>query len=124
MDWTARLWRQTATGGVPILSLEESNDYIYDVRWSPTHPCVFAHVDGAGRLDVFDLNTDTERPVASATPGKRALNRLAWSRTGRHLGTAGAEGVVYIYEVADTLATATDEDVHSFQRVLARLLSS
>ena len=28
--------------------------------WSPTHPARFACVDGMGRLDVWNLNTDTE----------------------------------------------------------------
>jgi len=33
---------------------------VYDVAWSPIHPAVFATVDGMGRLDVWNLNQDTE----------------------------------------------------------------
>ena len=33
---------------------------MYDVAWSPIHPAVFATVDGMGRLDVWNLNQDTE----------------------------------------------------------------
>ena len=58
MDWTTKLWRtKTQT---PILSFEEANEYVYHVRWHPTHPAVFGQVDGAGRLDVYNLNVDTE----------------------------------------------------------------
>lgn len=28
--------------------------------WSPVHPAIFAAVDGMGRLDLWNLNNDTE----------------------------------------------------------------
>ena len=30
------------------------------MQWSPTHPAVFSSVDGEGRLDFWNINTDTE----------------------------------------------------------------
>lgn len=33
---------------------------MYDVMWSPVHPAMFAAVDGMGRLDLWNLNNDTE----------------------------------------------------------------
>jgi len=33
---------------------------VYDVQWSPIHPALFAAVDGTGRLDLWNLNNDTE----------------------------------------------------------------
>lgn len=33
---------------------------MYDAMWSPTHPGLFACVDLAGRLDLWNLNNDTE----------------------------------------------------------------
>ena len=33
---------------------------MYDVQWSPIHPALFAAVDGTGRLDLWNLNNDTE----------------------------------------------------------------
>lgn len=44
----------------PLYSFEDNGDYVYDVAWSPIHPAVFATVDGMGRLDVWNLNQDTE----------------------------------------------------------------
>jgi len=43
-----------------IHSFEDNSDYVYDVQWSPIHPALFASVDGMGRLDLWNLNQDTE----------------------------------------------------------------
>jgi len=72
VDWTSRLWRarsanapRTAPPGQiqhlpPILTFEESSDYVYDVKWHPKHPALFAQVDGAGKFDIYNLNQNTE----------------------------------------------------------------
>lgn len=44
----------------PLYSFEDNADYVYDVMWSPVHPALFAAVDGMGRLDLWNLNNDTE----------------------------------------------------------------
>ena len=41
-------------------SFEDNSEYVYAARWSPIHPALFATVDGAGRLDMWNLNNDTE----------------------------------------------------------------
>lgn len=33
---------------------------MYDVKWSPTHPALFASVDGGAKFDLWNLNADTE----------------------------------------------------------------
>jgi len=43
-----------------VYSFEDNGDYIYDVQWSPVHPALFATVDGMGKLDLWNLNNDTE----------------------------------------------------------------
>lgn len=50
----------------PLYSFEDNSDYVYDVMWSPTHPALFACVDGVGHLDLWNLNNDTE--VLQHTP--------------------------------------------------------
>nr|XP_033505434.1 cytoplasmic dynein 1 intermediate chain 2-like isoform X3 [Epinephelus lanceolatus] len=57
-DWTVKLWSTKSTR--PLYSFEDSCDYVYDAMWSPTHPALFACVDLAGRLDLWNLNNDTE----------------------------------------------------------------
>lgn len=44
----------------PLYSFDDSSDYVYDTMWSPTHPALFACVDLSGRLDLWNLNNDTE----------------------------------------------------------------
>ncbi|GAC94806.1 dynein intermediate chain [Pseudozyma hubeiensis SY62] len=155
MDWTSKLWRlrpsntikpAAAKGFREVLSFEESNDYIYDVKWSPIHPAVFAQVDGTGKLEVFNLNVDTERPVASVSPttttttstqqqnvgdggvlmegvAGRALNKLAWSKDGKKLATGGSDGVVYVYDVGEALWMVGEEEFEVFREVVGRLLT-
>lgn len=44
----------------PLMSFEEADDYVYDVKWHPHHPAVFGSVDGAGKFDLWNLNVDSE----------------------------------------------------------------
>jgi dynein intermediate chain, cytosolic len=68
VDWTVKLWRSkslakpstTSQTVTPIYSFDESDDYVYDVKWHPAHPAVFASVDGSGKFDLWNLNMDTE----------------------------------------------------------------
>jgi dynein intermediate chain len=47
-------------GKPPLHSFEAADDYVFDVKWHPQHPAVFATVDGSGKFDVWNLNQDTE----------------------------------------------------------------
>ncbi|UZJ54845.1 hypothetical protein CBS101457_004165 [Exobasidium rhododendri] len=152
MDWTSRLWRlkgnsttaaaaTTASaaatirsGGnttqrgesiAPILTLEEANDYVYDVAWHTVHPALFAQVDGSGRFDLFNLNIDAERPIVSITVGSaRALNKIKWDKKdGKRAATGGADGRVYVYDIGG-MATPREEEWIEFQKVIARLMMS
>ncbi|MEQ2225488.1 Cytoplasmic dynein 1 intermediate chain 1, partial [Ilyodon furcidens] len=60
-DWTVKLW--STKHNKPLYSFEDNADYVYDVMWSPVHPAMFAAVDGMGRLDLWNLNNDTETNV-------------------------------------------------------------
>jgi len=65
MDWTVKLWNpKNAYKHDPIHTFESSQEYIYDVQWSPVHPTVFAQVDGDGYIDVWDMNKDWDTPIA------------------------------------------------------------
>jgi len=44
MDWTIKLWNPKDRS-TPLFSFEATQEYVYDVQWSPTHPAVFASVD-------------------------------------------------------------------------------
>lgn len=140
LDWSVKLWKvraPAATSGItpttaanatsglpgapavpdgyvvtPLLDFVRE-DVVYDAKWSPTRPGVFACVDGAGYVEVWDLTVETEEPVARIAPsqskesgrlGMHSLNKLAWEPSeGRRLATGGIDGVVNVFEVGDEL---------------------
>lgn len=123
LDWTIKLWRAkppSATAGslsgaattiAPLLSIARE-DSIYSAKWSPTKPGVFGCVDGAGKLDIFDITASSDIPVATARPSHmekdvyalRSLNKLAWEKNqGKHVAVGGLDGVTTVFEVGNEL---------------------
>ncbi|XP_041868139.1 cytoplasmic dynein 1 intermediate chain 1 isoform X11 [Melanotaenia boesemani] len=118
-DWTVKLW--STKHNKPLYSFEDNADYVYDVMWSPVHPAIFAAVDGMGRLDLWNLNNDTEVPTASVTiEGASALNRVRWSSAGKEVAVGDSEGRVWIYDTGELSVTHTD-DWARFARTLMEI---
>uniref|UniRef100_A0A8D0D2Y8 Cytoplasmic dynein 1 intermediate chain 1 n=1 Tax=Sander lucioperca TaxID=283035 RepID=A0A8D0D2Y8_SANLU len=118
-DWTVKLW--STKHNKPLYSFEDNADYVYDVMWSPVHPAIFAAVDGMGRLDLWNLNNDTEVPTASVTiEGASALNRVRWSSGGKEVAVGDSEGRVWIYDTGELSVTHTD-DWARFARTLMEI---
>ncbi|XP_029700585.1 cytoplasmic dynein 1 intermediate chain 1 isoform X2 [Takifugu rubripes] len=118
-DWTVKLW--STKHNKPLYSFEDNADYVYDVMWSPVHPAMFAAVDGMGRLDLWNLNNDTEVPTASVTvEGASALNRVRWSSAGKEVAVGDSEGRVWIYDTGELSATHAD-DWGRFARTLMEI---
>ncbi|XP_047239519.1 cytoplasmic dynein 1 intermediate chain 1 isoform X3 [Girardinichthys multiradiatus] len=118
-DWTVKLW--STKHNKPLYSFEDNADYVYDVMWSPVHPAMFAAVDGMGRLDLWNLNNDTEVPTASVTiEGASALNRVRWSSGGKEVAVGDSEGRVWIYDTGE-LSVAHPEDWARFARTLIEI---
>ncbi|XP_070702247.1 cytoplasmic dynein 1 intermediate chain 1 isoform X1 [Pempheris klunzingeri] len=118
-DWTVKLW--STKHNKPLYSFEDNADYVYDVMWSPVHPAIFAAVDGMGRLDLWNLNNDTEVPTASVTiEGASALNRVRWSSGGKEVAVGDSEGRVWIYDTGE-LSVAHTDDWARFTRTLLEI---
>lgn len=138
LDWSIKLWRAKPAGATsgaaaaastagatasssaatttqgssqqqidPILDIPRE-DPVYDARWHPTRPGVFACVLGSGNLEVFDINIDPEVPLARAAPENRdsvmglngGLNKCAWEdKAGRIVAAGGLDGAVTVFEV-------------------------
>lgn len=134
-DWSVKLWRvkpaasssttasSIVAGGTaptivnPILNLARE-DLVYDAKWAPHKPSVFACATGSGELEVFDLSYDLEVPIAKASPtrGKngvvpfKGLNKVAWEeRRGSHLAAGGLDGVVTVFDVGKGLQCGNGE---------------
>ncbi|KAB0373921.1 hypothetical protein FD755_014177 [Muntiacus reevesi] len=107
-DWTVKLW--TTKNNKPLYSFKDNSDYVSDVMWSPTHPALFACVDGMGRLDLWNLNNGKEVPTASiSVEGNPALNRVRWTHSGREIAVGDSEGQIVIYDVREIAVPRNDE---------------
>ncbi|XP_058280441.1 cytoplasmic dynein 1 intermediate chain 1 isoform X3 [Hylobates moloch] len=105
----------------PLYSFEDNADYVYDVMWSPVHPALFACVDGMGRLDLWNLNNDTEVPTASvAIEGASALNRVRWAQAGKEVAVGDSEGRIWVYDVGE-LAVPHNDEWTRFARTLVEI---
>ncbi|KAK1903210.1 Dynein cytoplasmic 1 intermediate chain 2a [Dissostichus eleginoides] len=119
-DWTVKLW--STKNNKPLYSFEDNSDYVYDVMWSPTHPALFACVDGVGHLDLWNLNNDTEVPTASVTvEGNPALNRLRWAHSGKEIAVGDSDGRVLVYDVGEQTAVPRSDEWTRFVRTLAEI---
>ncbi|XP_043471197.1 cytoplasmic dynein 1 intermediate chain isoform X9 [Leptopilina heterotoma] len=113
IDWTIKLW--SLKENKPLYSFEHNGDYVYDVAWSPTHPALFAVVDDSGRLDLWNLNQDTEVPAASViVDGCPALNRVSWMPSGFHVTVGDDSGRIWVYDVAEHLAHPRMDEWNKF----------
>ncbi|XP_012941096.1 cytoplasmic dynein 1 intermediate chain 2 isoform X3 [Aplysia californica] len=119
-DWTIKLW--SIKQPYHLHSFEDNNDYVYDVRWSPIHPALFASVDGEGRLDLWNLNNETEVPTASASiDGKPALNQCRWHQSGHHIGVGDNTGRIHLFDVGEHIANPKSDEWSGFVHTLQEL---
>jgi len=113
IDWTIKLWSLKDTK--PIYSFEDNGDYVLDVAWSPAHPALFAAVDAGGRLDLWNLNQDTEVPAAGLiVDGNPALNRVSWTPSGLHVTVGDNAGKIWVYDVAENFAHPRHDEWNKF----------
>ncbi|XP_050562443.1 cytoplasmic dynein 1 intermediate chain isoform X16 [Spodoptera frugiperda] len=120
MDWSVKLWTQKENKA--LYSFEDSGDYVVDVRWSPTHPALFAAADASGRIDLWNLNRDTEVPVASIqAEGGVAFNRVSWTPSGTHITAGDDAGKIWVYEVAEHVAQPRHDEWTKFVYTLQEL---
>ncbi|KAL0882065.1 hypothetical protein ABMA27_000644 [Loxostege sticticalis] len=120
VDWSVKLW--SSKENKALYSFEDSGDYVSDVRWSPTHPALFAAVDAAGRLDLWNLNRDTEVPVASIqAEGGVAFNRVSWTPAGTHVTAGDDAGKIWVYELAEHVAQPRHDEWTKFVYTLQEL---
>ena len=123
LDWSVKLWKVRAPAATSTVGTGDGNisplidfvreDVVYDARWSPVKPSVFALVDGAGWLELWDIAVETEEPVSRITPSTRqdgrtmlskSLNKVAWEpNDGKRLATGGIDGSLTVFEVAGGL---------------------
>ncbi|KAI0151896.1 WD40 repeat-like protein [Hypoxylon sp. NC0597] len=145
LDWSVKLWKvrapaatstivESAGTTVPPLLEFVREDVVYDAAWSPVRPGVFALVDGAGSLELWDITVETEIPVAKISPTPRkdgrqllskSLNKVSWEPAeGKRLATGGIDAVVSVFEVGPDLGgkeAVRSEEWTNVKKLVARL---
>eukprot|EP00756_Hemistasia_phaeocysticola_P021600 Hpha_TRINITY_DN15784_c0_g1::TRINITY_DN15784_c0_g1_i1::g.37784::m.37784/K10415/DYNC1I, DNCI; dynein intermediate chain, cytosolic len=115
MDWTCKLW-MPARSNRHLFSFDEHTDFVYDARWSPEHPSVFASVDGSGTLSVYHLGESMETPLAKgqvvspSSDRPRACSCLSWTGDGRFVGVGSAAGDMSIWQVSQRVAEPAESE--------------
>jgi len=159
-DWTVKLWNHAppSTASVPtassvlsnktvvtrprpLLTFESAKDYVYDVQWSPVHPALFVTGDGTGRIDFWDLGSDSETPAHTvqvdtssteaaglglglpAAPGSDkcvSVAKLRWSDDGLYLAVGTSTGSVVVFAVDPSLALPSKDSTAKLSSMVAR----
>ncbi|KAG5368058.1 Cytoplasmic dynein 1 intermediate chain [Yarrowia sp. C11] len=119
-DWKIKLWRTSTVSATapadavpssPLLHTIYRDDTVYSAKWHPSCPSLFGTVDGSGHLEVYDLLTDIDVPVARVKPQTKTasdnllhpLNKLAWDKSGKSAAVGGFDGVVTVFELGNEL---------------------
>ena len=83
----------------PLFSFDVNDDYVYDTKWHPTNASLFASCGANGRLDIWDLNKDTEMPITNFDLGKNVLNKIAWSADGKRIAVGDNNGKLSVMNI-------------------------
>lgn len=144
LDWSVKLWKVRAPAATSTIGAGDGNiaplidfvreDVVYDAKWSPVKPSVFALVDGAGWLEIWDIAVETEEPVSRISPSGRkdgrtmltkSLNKVAWEpNDGKRLATGGIDGALTVFEVASGLGGKEglkNEDWTNVKKLVSRV---
>ena len=79
-------------------------------------------MDGTGKLDIWNLNQDTEVPIAGVVvDGMPALNRVSWSPNGQYLTAGDDLGKIWVYEVGEALCQPRVDEWNKFMYTLQEL---
>ena len=89
-DFSIKLWRPKKSAEC-LMSFDFHDDYVTGVEWNPVSPCMFASIDCAGKICLWDLSEDVKYPVfvENGSPA----SSLCWHPDGMKLlvGTLGGE---------------------------------
>ena len=86
LDRSCRVWLGTENSSSSSIVIEGFADHVYDAKWSPTAPSVFACCDGSGTVYLFNLLVSTSKPTA------RVSLQQGSSSAGTSSAGAGTDG--------------------------------
>jgi len=108
LDWSVKMWSKRTTER-PLRTFQYGSAPVYDVKWSPSHPGIFATGDGSGMLNLWNIGADNEVPILQEKVSAHSLNKLSWSNDSRKVLIGDSSGSVYLYDVGDMCVADKDE---------------
>ena len=119
-DWTTKIWSKQNTSS-PLITLENSNNYVYCSKWSPTNASVLATGDGNGYLDILDLNKDIETPRVHCKLGNEALNKICWTEDGKRITVGDSSGKIQLFALDKQIYISNSEDSKRFEKLIEKM---
>ncbi|KAI6190243.1 WD domain, G-beta repeat protein [Aphelenchoides bicaudatus] len=124
MDFTCKLWnladckKDSKKEDIkPIFSFDSKHGgYVSHIAWSPVHPSTFISSSLAGTLNLWNLNSDVEDPLAVQRAGK-SIYQTAWANNGRQIAALDESGIVQLYDVHESLHNVKPTEWETFAGV-------
>ncbi len=126
MDWTVKLCNMGTSGKQNAPQLMRNYTVgtpgiIYDVQWSPKHPCVFAVADEAGCISLLDVERSylsAKVPVCRHTFQQSSaglgttppINRIQWNKDGSMISGGDTAGSVSVWRCSEKLADPSTKE--------------
>mmetsp|Transcript_22897 Transcript_22897/g.45280 ORF Transcript_22897/g.45280 Transcript_22897/m.45280 type:complete len:563 (-) Transcript_22897:83-1771(-) len=91
----------------PLMYLEPTASYLFDVCWSPSRPLVFAAADSEGKIHVFDLKENMLAPVIVVSVAENApVTALAFNgKDPSLLANVDGLGRLHIWQLGPRLSS-------------------
>eukprot|EP00798_Chlamydomonas_sp_ICE-L_P023736 gene23736-9292_t len=112
-DWTMRLWqegRETA-----LLTFTSGNHEVNDAQWCPANSTVFGSVTSGGRLEIWDFDLSTVKPVVTHKAGQK-LSCMLFSERSPIVACGGESGAVSVFRLYNI-----DREYESVEEQVSRL---
>jgi len=122
-DWTVKLWNPL-NNKESLRTFENSEDFIYDIKWNPSNPSLFACVNNEGYVDLFDLTKDLELPIAHKKVSNFAQNKMTWNTDGSALVTGDSMGNVNLFGLSEKYRKMDSTKADHLKNVLASEMAS
>lgn len=120
VDWTCQLLSIKNIKN-PLIVFDSFEDYIMDIKWSPTHPALFSTCSSNGKIKLWNILYDTESSFYEASLDNSSTNKLAWSHDGKRLIAADTQGCLTLWNASSEIYQPKFEDLNKFDEHMQTL---
>ncbi|SPJ10614.1 cytoplasmic dynein intermediate chain, putative [Plasmodium sp. DRC-Itaito] len=120
VDWTCELLSIKNIKN-PLIVFDSFEDYIMDIKWSPTHPALFSTCSSNGKINLWNILYDTESSFYETSLDNSSTNKLAWSHDGKRLIAADTQGYLTLWNASSEIYQPRFEDLNKFDEHMQTL---